>query len=217
MPDKMSKRLPRNSTFKLYSCLSALCTCPNCGFLNADRGNDMHPSPCTLTALLLGWTWYADGSDDTVEPVLKDRPIGHKNMVSQDRWSLVTVSELHWNVRPARSMWSFKTGGLSWQWSLQTYFTGLKPRNTDHIISGDVLGPSLHNLGKLLQLPQDCGEQNMASFAPNIFILNYLQRTKQLKPKIQQQAINLLMKGLSTVCGHVYYGGGCVSCWCVEF
>ena len=26
----------------------------------------------------------------TVEPVLKDHPIGHENMVSQDRWSLVT-------------------------------------------------------------------------------------------------------------------------------
>ncbi len=28
----------------------------------------------------------------TVEPVLKDAPIGHKNVVSQDRWSLVTGS-----------------------------------------------------------------------------------------------------------------------------
>ncbi len=29
---------------------------------------------------------------NTVEPVLKDRPTGHKNMISQDRWSLVTGS-----------------------------------------------------------------------------------------------------------------------------
>ncbi len=28
----------------------------------------------------------------TVESAMKDRPIGHKNMVSQDRWSLVTGS-----------------------------------------------------------------------------------------------------------------------------
>ncbi len=28
----------------------------------------------------------------TVEPVLKDHAVGHKNMVSQDRWSLVTGS-----------------------------------------------------------------------------------------------------------------------------
>ena len=28
----------------------------------------------------------------TAEPVLKDHPIGHTNVVSQDRWSLVTGS-----------------------------------------------------------------------------------------------------------------------------
>ena len=28
----------------------------------------------------------------TVKPVLKDNPIGHKNVVCQDRWSLVTGS-----------------------------------------------------------------------------------------------------------------------------
>ncbi len=28
----------------------------------------------------------------TIEPVLKDHPIGHKNVVCQDRWSLVTGS-----------------------------------------------------------------------------------------------------------------------------
>ncbi len=35
---------------------------------------------------------YQDIYMCTVEPVLKDRPIDHKNMVSQDRWSLVTGS-----------------------------------------------------------------------------------------------------------------------------
>ncbi len=29
---------------------------------------------------------------NAVEPVLKDHPIGHKNVVSQDRWPLVTGS-----------------------------------------------------------------------------------------------------------------------------
>ena len=35
-----------------------------------------------------------DGSfyGGTVEPVLKDHPIDHKNVVCQDRWSLVTGS-----------------------------------------------------------------------------------------------------------------------------
>ncbi len=30
----------------------------------------------------------------TIEPALKDSPIGHKNMVCQDRWSLVAGSVL---------------------------------------------------------------------------------------------------------------------------
>ncbi len=43
-------------------------------------------------------------------------------------WSLKTGGlwrqvPWHWNVRPARNMWSFKTGGVSWQWSFKTGFT----------------------------------------------------------------------------------------------
>ncbi len=30
-----------------------------------------------------------------VEPVLKDHPTGHKNVVCQDRWSLVTLRFCH--------------------------------------------------------------------------------------------------------------------------
>ncbi len=33
---------------------------------------------------------YASLYTCTAEPVLKDHPIGHKNVVCQDRWSLVT-------------------------------------------------------------------------------------------------------------------------------
>ena len=45
-------------------------------------------------------------------------------MVFQDRWSLESGSIT--NVGPSASnIWSFKTGGLSWQWSLNTGFTAL--------------------------------------------------------------------------------------------
>ena len=36
---------------------------------------------------------------------------------------------------------------------------------------GDLLGPTLENLGSLVRMPYGCGEQNMLNFAPNIFIL----------------------------------------------
>ena len=55
---------------------------------------------------------------------MTDHPIGHKNVVSENRWSLVTGS-ITLNVGPfARNvqMRSFRTGGLSWQRSLKTDF-----------------------------------------------------------------------------------------------
>ena len=51
----------------------------------------------------------------TVEPVLEDGPIGHENVVSQDRWSLVTDSITLKNRTYCqeylvfRSMWSLMT------------------------------------------------------------------------------------------------------------
>ncbi len=45
---------------------------------------------CTYTVCFLHT--YKTFSLTTVEPVLKDHPNGHKNVVCQDRWSLVTGS-----------------------------------------------------------------------------------------------------------------------------
>ncbi len=59
--------------------------------------------------------------NDTVEPVLKDHPIGHTKVVFGGRFNYIEMY-----VGPsARNIWSFKTGGLSWQWSLKTGFTVL--------------------------------------------------------------------------------------------
>ena len=63
----------------------------------------------------------------TVEPIMKDHPIGRTNVVSQDRWPLVTgsVTSTLKCRNFSRNIWSFKTGGVSWQWSLRTGFTVL--------------------------------------------------------------------------------------------
>ncbi len=63
---------------------------------------------------------------DTVEPVLKDHPIVRRNVVCQDRWSLVTGS-VTLNVGPsANNVWSVKTGGRSWQLFPKIGFTVCK-------------------------------------------------------------------------------------------
>ncbi|XP_028943147.1 alpha-2-macroglobulin-like protein 1, partial [Antrostomus carolinensis] len=62
-------------------------------------------------------------------------------------------------------------------------------------VIGDIMGPALQNLDQLLEMPFGCGEQNMVQFAPNIFILQYLNKTKQLDPEIKAKALKFLKTG----------------------
>ncbi|NXC47034.1 A2ML1 protein, partial [Penelope pileata] len=62
-------------------------------------------------------------------------------------------------------------------------------------VIGDIMGPALQNLDQLLKMPFGCGEQNMVQFAPNIFILQYLKKTKQLDPEIEVTALYFLKTG----------------------
>ncbi|XP_051470000.1 alpha-2-macroglobulin-like protein 1 isoform X3 [Apus apus] len=62
-------------------------------------------------------------------------------------------------------------------------------------VIGDIMGPALENLDQLLEMPFGCGEQNMVQFAPNIFILKYLNKTKQLDTQIEDKALKFLKTG----------------------
>ena len=57
------------------------------------------------------------------------------------------------------------------------------------------MGPTLKNLNNLLSMPFGCGEQNMANFAPNIYILKYLSSTRQLTEKMKKETIHHLQTG----------------------
>uniref|UniRef100_A0A803TPR8 Alpha-2-macroglobulin n=1 Tax=Anolis carolinensis TaxID=28377 RepID=A0A803TPR8_ANOCA len=59
----------------------------------------------------------------------------------------------------------------------------------------DILGSAIQNLHQLLRMPYGCGEQNMALFAPNIYILKYLNNTRQLTEDIKSKAIGYLVSG----------------------
>ena len=60
------------------------------------------------------------------------------------------------------------------------------------------MGPTLNNLDKLLRLPFGCGEQNMIHFAPNVFVLKYLQKTRQLSTDVETEATDYLLQGKQT-------------------
>ncbi|XP_036379386.1 alpha-2-macroglobulin-like [Megalops cyprinoides] len=62
-------------------------------------------------------------------------------------------------------------------------------------VLGDLMGRAMRNLDGLLAMPYGCGEQNMLRFAPNIFILRYLESTGQLTPEIRAKAVTFLESG----------------------
>ncbi|KAM3844244.1 pregnancy zone protein-like [Vipera latastei] len=62
-------------------------------------------------------------------------------------------------------------------------------------VLGDILGGAIKNLHQLLKMPYGCGEQNMALFAPNIYILNYLKKTGQLTEEIKSKGVEYLVAG----------------------
>ncbi|NXW49381.1 OVOS protein, partial [Nyctiprogne leucopyga] len=68
------------------------------------------------------------------------------------------------------------------------------PRASFFVV-GDIMGTAMQNLHQLLQMPFGCGEQNMVLFAPNIYILDYLNKTGQLSEEVKSKAIGYLVSG----------------------
>ncbi|NXW62426.1 A2ML1 protein, partial [Eurystomus gularis] len=62
-------------------------------------------------------------------------------------------------------------------------------------VTGDLMGTALQNLDHLVQMPHGCGEQNMVLFAPIVYMLQYLEKTRQLTPEIKERATGLLRNG----------------------
>ncbi|NXP42288.1 A2ML1 protein, partial [Leiothrix lutea] len=65
-------------------------------------------------------------------------------------------------------------------------------------ITGDLMAMALQNLDHLVQLPHGCGEQNMVLFAPIVYVLQYLEKTRQLSPEIKDRATGFLRNGYQT-------------------
>ncbi|NXP49587.1 OVOS protein, partial [Heliornis fulica] len=62
-------------------------------------------------------------------------------------------------------------------------------------VIGDIMGTAMQNVHQLLQMPFGCGEQNMVLFAPNIYVLDYLNKTGQLSEEVKSKAIGYLVSG----------------------
>ncbi|CAE8622241.1 unnamed protein product [Polarella glacialis] len=60
---------------------------------------------------------------------------------------------------------------------------------------GDLLGPTVSGLDRLLRIPTGCGEQNMIGLAPNVYVAKYLLAMGQLRPEIRQRVVNNIIVG----------------------
>lgn len=61
--------------------------------------------------------------------------------------------------------------------------------------SGDLIGSALQGTDQLLSLPSGCGEQNMAKFALNIYVKDYLESTNQMTEDIKKLADDYMKHG----------------------
>ncbi|XP_065833656.1 CD109 antigen-like [Oscarella lobularis] len=62
-------------------------------------------------------------------------------------------------------------------------------------IIGDLMGPTLNNLERMVRLPTGCGEQNAASFAPNIYVREYLVAIRKLSNELEHKTDKYMMTG----------------------
>ncbi|XP_051719987.1 alpha-2-macroglobulin-like protein 1 [Ctenopharyngodon idella] len=74
-------------------------------------------------------------------------------------------------------------------------------------VLGDLMGRALKNIGDLLAMPYGCGEQNMLLFAPNIYILQYLESSGQLTSEIKDRAKTFLESGYQRELTYKHYDG----------
>ena len=63
------------------------------------------------------------------------------------------------------------------------------------VLSGDILGSSINGLDSLIRMTYGCGEQNMINFAPNIYVLDYLTKKKQLTENLKEKALSFMRQG----------------------
>ena len=68
-------------------------------------------------------------------------------------------------------------------------------KNCAIFLLGDLMGPSINGLESLLKMPYGCGEQNMLNFAPNIFVVKYLEAINNIDGAIMEKAKNFMTKG----------------------
>ncbi|KAG7168906.1 Murinoglobulin-2-like 1, partial [Homarus americanus] len=91
----------------------------------------------------------------------------------------------------------FVTGEDSLEaWNLETPLIIVEGSDRAWVTAvGDLLALSLENLGHLIRMPYGCGEQNMVNFAPNIYIMRYLEASSQTSEEASTKLLTFMKLG----------------------
>ncbi|XP_071955990.1 pregnancy zone protein-like [Antedon mediterranea] len=74
-------------------------------------------------------------------------------------------------------------------------------------IIGDIMGPALNNLDRLIRLPTGCGEQNIVGMAPNVYVLTYLINTGQADDQTKKRVVFNIESGYQRELNYRRRGG----------
>jgi len=66
----------------------------------------------------------------------------------------------------------------------------------------------MEGLDGIFQMPYGCFEQTSSATYPNILVLDYMRRTKQIKPEIEIKALNFINLGYQRLLSYEVKGGG---------
>ncbi|XP_076068986.1 murinoglobulin-1-like [Oratosquilla oratoria] len=117
------------------------------------------------------------GSGDTIskrDVLVKPLKVEAEGFPREQSWSkFICADELENNVDSLKA-WRAEAPAIAVEGSERAFVTA----------AGDLLVPSLENLDNLVRMPSGCGEQNMILFAPNIYVLQYLEASEQLTLKL---------------------------------
>ena len=60
------------------------------------------------------------------------------------------------------------------------------------MLAGELLAPSMDGLGSLVRMPTVCGEQNMITLAPTVYVMRYLEARGSLRSELRETALNFI-------------------------
>ena len=155
-----AKQSSRTSNFNVF-CLTWPRIEPPTSCMPGERSTTTLPSH-SMSVRTGFWPWWLyQHCTSAVEPVLKDHPIGHKNVVCQDRWSLVTGSVIFkcrsfwWKCMVCQDRWSlvavvsrqlslYHTSMLGW-WTGRIYGMSAEPCKTCKALAQSGISNTYHN------------------------------------------------------------------------